>query len=137
MKIKMAVKQLSTGSIWFEEYEIDNDKDPVVFCTDLIQKFNSALRHGESPREFIGVEITEEETCVLHNHSWEKQNLVTVFRGTQSYDAMKCERCGITGKRYGLSAILRDSKYKGKVYDKCETALAQLEKNKQRKRSHM
>ena len=49
-----------------------------------------------------------------------KTNLVTVMGVYGSYDVMKCVRCGITGKRYGLVDIKRDPKYKAKKYETCQ-----------------
>jgi hypothetical protein len=48
----------------------------------------------------------------LLKHVWEKTNLVTVMKGRVSYDTYQCERCGMTGKRFGLGRdnITPDSK---------------------------
>ena len=48
---------------------------------------------------------------------------------------MKCENCGVTGKRYGLGegGIVRDPAFKAKAYAFCETTLAKREKDAKRK----
>lgn len=38
-------------------------------------------------------------------HKWEKQNMVTVFKGRRHYDLMKCSVCGLQGKVYSLGQI--------------------------------
>jgi hypothetical protein len=134
MKIKMQTKVIESGYVLNEEYDIENGKNPEKFANDLINNFNNTLRPSESPRELVSVEVIEEHSIVLHDHSWEKQNSVTIMlRGGGCYDIMRCKRCGVSGKRYGISGeIIRDSIFKGKCYDKCETALDQIQKNKQR-----
>jgi len=36
-------------------------------------------------------------------HRFEKQNLITVIGKKTNYDILKCTKCGIKGKRYGIS----------------------------------
>lgn len=133
MKVKMHVKQVNTGAVWAEEYDIKNNENPGEYARKLVEKFNNTLRPNESPRELVGVEVLEEDSDVVIKHGWEKQNAVTIMRGNRSYDAYKCSICGVTGKRYGLSAVMvRDSAFKGKVYETCSTAMAQMRKNKER-----
>jgi hypothetical protein len=134
MKIKMQTRVIESGYVLNEEYDIENGKNPEKFANDLINNFNNTLRHNESPRELVSVEVIEQHSIVLHDHSWEKQNGVTIMaRGGGSYDIVRCKRCGVTGKRYGIGGTpIRDSIFKGKCYAKCETALDQIQKNKQR-----
>lgn len=134
MKIKIHVKQVNTGAVWAEEYDIKNNESPEKYARNLLEKFNNTLRPNESPRELVGVEVLEEDSDVVIKHDWEKQNAVTIMRGNRLYDAYKCNICGVTGKRYGLSAVVeRDSGFKGKVYETCSTAMAQMRKNKERR----
>jgi len=129
MKIKMRIRIPNKNNIEFNEiYDIDNNIDPEIYCNNLINNFNSTLRFNENPRELVKVEILEQDSEVKNNHDWKKQNLFTKTRGNHIYDVMKCSRCGITAKRFGLGDIIRDSKYKAKIYDTCEDALKQLEK---------
>jgi len=37
------------------------------------------------------------------NHNWHKVNMITITKNKQMYDKYKCLKCGITGKRHGLS----------------------------------
>lgn len=37
------------------------------------------------------------------NHKFRKTNLVTIIKGGKSYDEMKCELCGVVGRRYGIA----------------------------------
>lgn len=90
--------------------------------------FNATLRAAESPRELISVEIVDSESSLIHEHTWGKENLVTIIKGGSSYDIMKCSRCGITGKRYGFNGVQIDSKYKAKIYATCESAIKQINK---------
>lgn len=114
------------------KYDIADTDDPMTFATNLVAKFNKSLRINESPREVVGVKVLG-ESAVLHEHAWTKQNLVTVIRGGTNYDIMKCERCDVTGKRFGLSrSVIRDSQYRAKCYSHCETAIEQMKKNKDR-----
>jgi len=43
-----------------EDYDKDTD-DPEKWCRDIIDWFNSTLRPGQRPREFIRVELVESE----------------------------------------------------------------------------
>lgn len=46
-------------------------------------------------------------------HSWEKQNLVTVASTPKvpMHDIYKCKKCGATAKRFGVGPIRRDKKF--------------------------
>jgi hypothetical protein len=50
-------------------------------------------------------------------HIWEKQNLITQFRGKKHYDILKCRICGIIGKSTQLGTITITEKYKNKIYN--------------------
>jgi hypothetical protein len=46
-------------------------------------------------------------------HSWEKQNIVTLFKAGKPYDLYKCTKCGLTGKSIQLGKItIRESDLK-------------------------
>lgn len=130
MKIKMTVKMINTGNIFDEEYDIENTNIPQEYVNQLISNFNRTLRPMESPRELVNVEIIENESEVIYKHAFVKQNLYTISSNNGTYDIVKCERCGVTGKRYGLTNIKRDAKYKAKIYDTCNGAIKQIEKLK-------
>lgn len=40
-------------------------------------------------------------------HNFDKQNLVTQKTGGRMYDTLRCKKCGITGKRYGLDEYIK------------------------------
>lgn len=129
MIIKMIVKKVSTGYQFSETYTIDDSTDPTDYANSLIDSFNRTLRVDESPRELVSVEVTKLSSVVGHNHDWEKQNLITIVKSGNAYDIMKCSRCNVTGKRYGIGGeVRRDSKYKAKIYNTCESAINQIEK---------
>lgn len=118
-KIEIEVKKVGSSTTWNEEYIIDN---PNVYewAKNTIDKFNATLYPGESPRELVEVKILSDSEKE-NKHNWIKTNLITIVRGKSSYDTMKCEKCGITGKRYGLrdNAVEFDAKYRYKKYEKC------------------
>lgn len=42
----------------------------------------------------------------MHEHDFEKQNLVSIIKGGRIYDHYKCKNCGCEGKRYELSSFV-------------------------------
>ena len=135
MKFRIRTKKVGTSddTAWWETYEKDT-QDPTQWGKDIIDYFNSTLHPGESARVFIEAEIIDEETGDPE-HSWNKTNSVTIVKGSTNYDTVKCSRCGVTGKRYGLGrgTINFDRKFKPKVYERCDTAQAHLEKKRNKK----
>lgn len=128
MLIEMEVKIVNSGAVHTEEYVIDEGVDPEDYCRVMIDNFNNTLRHGESPRELLGVKVLD-EGYEEKEHTWIKQNMFTIVNARGVYDEYRCDMCGITGKRYGVgNPILRDSKYKAKVYSNCTTAIKHLNK---------
>ncbi|KAK9680655.1 hypothetical protein QE152_g38917 [Popillia japonica] len=120
-KILMKTKIVDTGYVINEEYEISDDKDPREYAQGLIDSYNATLRPKESPRELLKVSVIKEQVQGKKEHSWEKQNLVTISRGGKMYDIYKCTCCGITGKQYGLSGkVTRDPRYKADKYQYCQ-----------------
>jgi len=115
---------------WSEEYTKDV-VDPESWAREMIRDFNTNLRPGEHARELLRVEIIN-DTARPIAHDWFKQNLVTVDHRHLPFDRMQCKQCGITGKRYGLGVggITRDSAFLAKVYARCDTAQAHMEKRR-------
>lgn len=107
---------------WWEEFEKDTD-DPDTWAEKTIERFNETLRPGERPRFVVQTEVLDTDS--IRDHDWEKTNLVTIMKHGSSYDAMRCRRCGITGKRYGLGDVgtTRDHKFRATVYLRCDTSL--------------
>ncbi len=112
-----------------EVYEIDTD-NPQAWAEETVERFNATLRPGEKERILLDVEVLDEHS--IKNHSWEKQNLVTVAKLEPYYDVLRCKRCGITAKRFGLDGFVLDPEFReAKVYRRCDTALAHLKKRKE------
>jgi hypothetical protein len=107
---------------WKEFYE-KNISDPEKWGKSIIESFNATLRPHERLRVFLGIEILgDKDNSELHE--WEKMTsgMSVQFRGRHC-DIMLCKKCGITGKRYGLSSAIKiDSKYRKKIYRKCNTS---------------
>lgn len=110
-----------------ETYEKETD-DPEQWSRDIITWFNATLRPHEKKREFVRCEVEGE--IPPKNHKWFKVSAMTKSmiggaRHGSPYDAMQCERCGVTGKRFGLAPHVRiDSKFKNKVFKRCDETLA-------------
>lgn len=130
-KIKCTYQDDESGEeAWWEEYEKDHVEDPQKWAEQTIENFNTTLRPHEKPRRLLDVEILEENT--KKDHSWVKTSLSMRRAGWRSnnlYDEYKCTHCGITGKRFGVGRVERDSKYRAKVYNRCDTAYDHLQKD--------
>jgi hypothetical protein len=128
MRFTIYVKEAGTDEEpWAEEYD-KPVADPVTWAKETVERFNNTQPAGAPLRVLIGVRILDGPS---REHNWEKTNLVTLqqYQGTMPYDTARCTVCGVTGKRYGLSStITLDSKFKAKVYRRCDTAKAHLEK---------
>lgn len=111
MKFRIKVRNARTPEGWWEEYAKDEVTDPEEWGRDLVQQYNDSLREGEIPREFIAAEVLN-AAAGSEEHAWEKQNLSTIFDGRNIYDVLKCKRCGATAKRYGLTRITLDAKFR-------------------------
>ncbi len=133
MKFKLKVCKVNDEkNTWFEEYDEDTS-DAEQWGKDIIEYFNSDLRPNETARKLLEVIVLDKDS--IEKHDWDKTNLVTIIKGNGiPYDTQKCQRCGITGKRYGLSETVKiDPKYKAKVYLRCDTSKKHLEKLKDKK----
>lgn len=122
--MKFKIKVASENNEWWEEYDKDTD-DPQKWAEDIVAWFNSTLRPGEKPRTLLGVEIID---ATSKHHKWHKdpKGMSVEFRGSVC-DIFRCSACGITGKRYGLNgAIKRDSKYRKKAFEYCNTSQKEL-----------
>lgn len=107
---------------WEEEYKRTVD-DPLLWAKETVAKFNATLRRGELPRELLGVRIVGEE-LPEDEHNFTKQNIYSLTHAGRAYDIVKCERCGVTGKRYGVGKARLDSQFRAKVYQLCSTSVA-------------
>ena len=128
MKFKMQVK-CDGCEPWWEEYDKDTD-DPQKWAEDIVAWFNSTCRPGEKPRTLLAVEIIDSTS---KHHKWVKhvKGMSIQFRGA-TCDIMYCSVCGITGKRYGLNNVIkRDSKFRKKAFDYCNTSQKELVNQRQ------
>lgn len=115
------------NSTWSEEYNIEDSIDAEKYMINMLDNFNSSLRHGEKKRILVSVEHIGEG---IQEHKWEKTNGATLRGNKGYYDKYKCKICGITGKRYGIGgSIQRDSIYKAKCYENCTSTLKHLNGN--------
>lgn len=105
---------------WKEHYVRETD-DPHACAQDIVDYFNRTLSPGEKARELVRVEVVGVVAPI--EHDWGKQNLTTKTINGKPCDIVKCSRCGITGKRYGLAKPKRDSMYRAKVYARCDTTM--------------
>lgn len=123
MKFKIHIKTQSED--WWETYTKLID-DPHEWAKEITDQFNRTLRPKEQPRELIEVIIEDDANDELHDWFKRTDGMSVVFRGS-FVDIMECRKCGITGKRFGIGAIIKiDSKYKKKVFQKCNTAKIEL-----------
>lgn len=104
---------------WEEKYdkpEIETVEEAWDWADRTVRKFNATLRPGERARTLTGVRGEGDSKA----HHWLKTSLATQMRGNIAFDNYRCDRCGITGKRYGLSGtVKRDAKYRAKKYEEC------------------
>jgi hypothetical protein len=121
MKFRIRV-QNSSDQPWWEEYD-KPVTDAQAEGERLVEYFNSTLRPLELPRELLAVEVLDVNS--VKDHQWQKQNAGTIIWGGRTYDKLKCRRCGITGKRFGLAeSVTLDSRFaRSKVYQRCDTSL--------------
>lgn len=119
-KIEMEVKRLRDNSTFKEVYTIGEHENPMEWATETIKEFNRTLRPYESGRELVSVKVIALNES-HYEHDWEKTNFVTVLkRGGGHHDTYKCSKCGITGKRHGLSDVIeRDYRYRHVRFTKC------------------
>ena len=69
-------------------------------------------------------------------HLWLRTNMVTVWDGGRDLDYFRCERCSITGRRFGNDAnVILDYKFtKLKLYQRCDQTLVKNERDARRDR---
>jgi len=112
-----------SGEPWWEDFDkpYQTQKEVTDFAAWAVNYFNSTLLAGEKPRKFLG-----EVKIIALGHDWKKTTIV--MRTTKNrqnkhgimYDEYQCARCGITGRRYGVSDVIkRDDKYKAMKYEDC------------------
>lgn len=128
MKFKIQVED-ANGNQWWESYDEKTD-DPKAWAEQIINSFNASLRPWETERKLINIETVDDSNSRFH--SWVKRTdgMSVEFRGSVC-DLMRCEKCGITGKRFGYNKTVKiDSKYKKKAFQRCDTAIEELKKGR-------
>lgn len=126
MKFKLEYRERDNPkNVQWEEYEEPID-DAQKWAVETIKRFNETLRPGESARDLIQVVVLDADSN--EKHSWGKTNLTTIIDRLGNYDTMKCAKCGITGKRFGLGrgGVKIDSKYRAKKFQRCDTAMGKV-----------
>lgn len=129
MQFKIQVKPDNQETSWWEDYdkpEVSDQASAEKVAQGIIDYFNRTLRPYESPRTLLAVVLGGNGTATtaksFQAHAWEKTNLVTVHERGQYFDRLLCPNCGVTAKRYGVTSILIDPKFKAKGYKSCDTA---------------
>lgn len=124
MKFRIQVERVdgSTESHW-ETYDEDT-KDAQKWAEELIAWFNGTVRPGESKRRLLAVEVVDSYS--IKDHTWSKTNLVTLQSPQGFYDSVKCSRCGVVARRYGMRRIVRQNPFRAKKFERCDTAMEVL-----------
>jgi len=122
--MKFRVKVSEGGDPWWETFDLATD-DPKAWAEETLDRFNDTRRSGDKFRVLHEVEILDVDS--VERHTWKKLSLVTEVNRHGHHDRMQCENCSITGKRYGIGGgVTVDSRYKSKVYQRCDTALKHM-----------
>jgi len=124
MKLILVVKRKGApdSSAWEETLDVPRmpDDGAYDYAEAIIRRFNNTLKPGESPRALVDLYEDIDAKEVIE-HDWEKTNLITINDRNGLYDAYRCCKCGITGKRFGLGRnVTRDGKYSAKKYENCK-----------------
>ena len=123
MKFKLQWKDVGGTRAFWETHEEDTT-DPQKWSEGIIEWYNSTLRPHETARELLAVEILDQIS--IKDHKWSKQNITTLTSPQGLYDSVKCERCGVVARRYGLTRIVRQTPYRAKKFERCDSAMKAL-----------
>ena len=125
MKFKIKVKSVGNPEPWWEEYS-ENIENAQLWAEKTILAFNNSLRPGETMRTLLAVEVDEVSGDEFHEWDKDIKGMSVNFRG-ECVDLMRCKKCGITGKRFGLRpAVIIDSKYRKKLFKNCREAKKEM-----------
>lgn len=119
MKFRIQVGRSDDNKHW-EEYDEDTD-DAQKWAEDIIKYFNRTGQPGDPQRYLFAVEVLDPDT--IPEHDWHKQNIMTLTSPQGLYDKIKCGRCGVHARRYGLTRVVRQHPYRAKKFERCDTAL--------------
>ena len=127
-KIQCKHKGADDSKAWWENYN-KKVENPQKWAEETVDEFNATLRPHEKPRELIGVQVLEDDNNGFHNWYKLTAGQSVPFKGS-IVDLYKCDKCGMSGKRFGISShIKNDSKFKGKAFDRCDTAKVKIAEN--------
>lgn len=132
MKFRIQISVKGEKPYWEEYDKPISDAD--LWAKKTIKSFNDTLRLNEKPRTLHAIEVLDVES--QKEHAWTRTNITTISDQYGLYDKVKCENCGITGKRYGLGEVnvQLDAKYRNaKVFRRCDTAAAHVAKKTARR----
>jgi hypothetical protein len=123
-KFRIQAKHKAGGEPWWEDYtenEVVDQASADKWGAEIIDWFNAGEveRYGKKGRlrVFIKAELID---AGVRKHNLEKQNLVTLKRGHQSYDKMRCTECGYEANRWGLGHVIKPvGKWRAKKYLLC------------------
>lgn len=120
MKFTVVVSYKETEGRWSEDYDkpdIETLEEAEAWADETIARFNNTLRPHEKARKVIRVEMLGDS----EEHDWERTNPYTLIsKHKGNYDAFRCSKCGITGRRYGLNtSISRDREFSADGYGSC------------------
>lgn len=122
MKFRIQVGRDAATAHW-EEYDEDT-VDAQKWAEDIVKYFNRTGQPGDIERLLFAVEVLDVDS--IKDHRWVKQNLVTLTSPQGFYDQVKCGRCGVVARRYGLTHIVRQNPYRAKKFERCDDAMKAL-----------
>ena len=116
-EVSATIKNKGSKMEWREILEVpENCECEFEEVKKIIKRFNRSLKPGKVPRKVVRVRGNL-NNIQKQRHSWDKVSLVSEKGG---YDQMKCDLCGITAKRHGMSTIIIDAKYKTADQNYCK-----------------
>lgn len=122
MKFILIVRDKGQDREWKEPYDepgLNSLAEIKDWAIKTVDRFNETLRPHEKPRELVNIEIPENSES--DEHKWYKFRPMTQADSGSLYDLMKCEKCGIMGKRYGLGegGVTRESPFTSHKFASC------------------
>lgn len=121
MKFTITVRNSGGGGAWTENYNEDsvtNQEQAEHWADETLAFFNRTCEQGEPTRRLVSVNFREGNSP--GKHWWVKQNIITLQDHRGMFDEVKCKKCGITARRYGLTAIKRSAKFRSGKWANCQ-----------------
>jgi len=121
VKFQLLVRDKRDGSEpnWesYDEHGINTREQAMGWGTEVVLRFNNTLRPHECARELLDARIVGEGKGSVHAYS--KQNLYTLSDHRGHFDLVKCTRCGVVARRYGVDRLVRQTPYRAKKFQYC------------------